>query len=71
MTARLLGQKMTEAWGQPVLIENRAGANGIVALAYVAKSAPDGYNILMANLGPNAINPAVSSVRCYSIDSAG
>ena len=61
VTARLLGQKMTEAWGQPVLIENRAGANGIVALEYVAKSAPDGYNILMANLGPNAINPAVYS----------
>lgn len=61
VTARVLGQKMTESWGQPVLIENRVGANGIVALDYVAKSAPDGYNILMANLGPNAINPAVYS----------
>ena len=65
VTARLLGQKMTEAWGQTVAVDNRAGANGIVALEFVAKSPADGYTILMANLGPNAINPAVYSKLPY------
>ncbi len=65
ITARLLGQKLTEAWGQTVAVDNRAGANGIVALEFVAKSPADGYTILMANLGPNAINPAVYSKLPY------
>jgi tripartite-type tricarboxylate transporter receptor subunit TctC len=56
VTARILGQKLMEAYGQPVVIENRAGANGNIALAEVAKSAPDGYTIVMGNVGPNAIN---------------
>ena len=65
VTARLLGQKMTEAWGQTVAVDNRPGANGIVALEFVTKSPADGYTILMANLGPNAINPAVYSKLPY------
>ena len=65
VTARLLGQKMTEAWGQTVAVDNRPGANGIVALELVAKSPADGYTILMANLGPNVINPAVYSKLPY------
>jgi len=59
VTARLLGAKLSQIWNQPVLIENRPGANGIVANQFVAKSAPDGYTVLMANLGPNGINPAI------------
>lgn len=59
VTARLIGAKLTESLGQSVVIENKPGANGIIATEYVAKSAPDGYTILMANLGPNAINPVV------------
>jgi len=59
VTARILGQKMAESWGQQVVIDNRPGANGIVALEHVAKQPGDGYTLLMANLGPNAINPAV------------
>jgi tripartite-type tricarboxylate transporter receptor subunit TctC len=65
VTARLLGQKLAEAWGQQAVVDNRPGANGIVALEHVARSAPDGYTLLMANLGPNAINPAVYSKLPY------
>jgi tripartite-type tricarboxylate transporter receptor subunit TctC len=56
VTARILGQKLSESYGQPVVIENRPGANGNIALEAVAKSTPDGYTILMGNVGPNAIN---------------
>jgi tripartite-type tricarboxylate transporter receptor subunit TctC len=59
VTARIIGAKITESMGQAVVIENKPGANGIIAMEYVAKAAPDGYTILMANLGPNAINPVV------------
>ena len=65
VTARIIGARMTEAWSQQVLIDNRPGANGIIALELVAKSAPDGYTILMANVGPNAINPVVYSKLPY------
>jgi tripartite-type tricarboxylate transporter receptor subunit TctC len=46
--ARIIGQKMTEDWGLPVIIENRAGANTVIAALAVAKAAPDGYTLLMA-----------------------
>ena len=54
--ARLLAEKLTASYGQSFVIENRPGANGIIALEAVAKAAPDGYTILMGNVGPNAIN---------------
>ena len=59
VTARLISAKLTESLGQSVVVENKPGANGIIASEYVAKSPPDGYTLLMANLGPNAINPVV------------
>ena len=65
VTARTLAAKLTESLGQSVVVENRPGANGIIALEAVAKAAPDGYTLLMANLGPNAINPAVYSKLPY------
>lgn len=65
VTARILGAKLSESLGQSVVIENKPGANGIIALDFVAKSAPDGYTILMANLGPNAINPVVYNKLPY------
>jgi tripartite-type tricarboxylate transporter receptor subunit TctC len=65
VTARILGVKLSESLGQAVVIENRPGANGIIALESVAKAAPDGYTILMANLGPNAINPVVYNKLPY------
>jgi tripartite-type tricarboxylate transporter receptor subunit TctC len=59
VTARILGQKLQQALGQPVVVENHPGGNGIIALELVAKSPADGYTILMANSGPNAINPVL------------
>ncbi len=47
--ARAIGQELTKAWGQQVVVENRPGANTIIAAEVTAKSAPDGYTILMAN----------------------
>jgi tripartite-type tricarboxylate transporter receptor subunit TctC len=46
--ARMIGRKMTEDWGQPVVVENRPGANTVLGAQQVAKSAPDGYTLLMA-----------------------
>jgi tripartite-type tricarboxylate transporter receptor subunit TctC len=65
VTARLLGLKLSESWNQQAIIDNRPGANGIVALEHFAKQTPDGHTLLMANLGPNAINPAVYAKLPY------
>jgi len=48
VVARMIGQRMSEDWGQPVIVENRAGANTIIGAQVVAKAPPDGYTILMA-----------------------
>jgi tripartite-type tricarboxylate transporter receptor subunit TctC len=48
VAARLLGQKMSEDWGQPVIIDNRPGGNTVIGALQVAKAAPDGYTLLMA-----------------------
>ena len=48
---RLLGQKLTEAWGQPVVIDNRAGAGGTVGVDQASKAPPDGYTIVMGTFG--------------------
>jgi len=48
VSARLIGQRMSEDWGQPVIIDNRPGGNTVIAAQQVAKAAPDGYTLLMA-----------------------
>ena len=55
--ARNIGQEITKVWGQPVVVENRPGANTIVAAEIVAKSAPDGHTLLLTNPAAVSINP--------------
>src|SRR5215213_1139047 len=57
--ARQIGPKLTEAWGQPVVVENRTGANGNVGADFVAKSTPDGYTLLITDLGGLVISASV------------
>jgi tripartite-type tricarboxylate transporter receptor subunit TctC len=57
--ARLVGQKMSEALGQTVVVENRAGADGTVGAELVARAAPDGYTLLMGDVGTLTMGPAV------------
>ncbi|NDF64361.1 MAG: tripartite tricarboxylate transporter substrate binding protein, partial [Betaproteobacteria bacterium] len=57
--ARVIGQPLSEALGQPVVIENRAGANGNLGGEAVAKSAPDGYTLLMSSGGMVSVNPHI------------
>jgi tripartite-type tricarboxylate transporter receptor subunit TctC len=57
--ARQLGPKLSDAWGQPVIVENKPGANGNVGADFVAKSAPDGYTLLLTDLGGLVISASV------------
>lgn len=54
--ARIIGQKLTESWKQPVIIDNRAGSGGNIGTEMVARAAPDGYTLLLGSTGPNAVN---------------
>jgi tripartite-type tricarboxylate transporter receptor subunit TctC len=62
---RAVGQKLTEAWGQQVLIDNRGGANGVVGCELAAKSAPDGYTLVMGTNGTHGINASLFSRLPY------
>lgn len=57
--ARLIGQKMTENWGQPVVVENKPGSSGNLGADAVAKSAPDGYTLVLMDVGNLVISPAL------------
>jgi len=59
ITARIVGQKLTAALGQSVVIENRPGAGGSIAAELAAKAAPDGYTLVMASAGSHAVSPAL------------
>ena len=63
--ARLIGQKMSEDWAQPVIVESKPGAGGNVGTDYVAKAAPDGYTLLLGASGPLAINVTLFSKLPY------
>jgi len=62
LIARPIIEKLTTALGQPVILETRPGAGGTIAVASVARAAPDGYTVLFSQAGPNAITPAFRTV---------
>jgi tripartite-type tricarboxylate transporter receptor subunit TctC len=63
--SRILGNSISAAIGQPVVVDNKAGADGAIAGAEVAKAAPDGYTLLMATNSPMAVAPAMKKVPPY------
>jgi tripartite-type tricarboxylate transporter receptor subunit TctC len=68
VVARMLGQKFTEAWGKPVLIDNRVGAGGNIGADFVAKAAPDGYTLLMSSVTTMAINMSLPAKPPYDFE---
>ena len=65
LLARLIGQSLSEAFGQPVVVENKGGANGNIGGEMVARSAPDGYTLLMSSGGMVAINPHLYATMSF------
>ena len=63
--SRLIGNRWSETWGQPVVVENRTGAGGNIAAEMVAKAAPDGYTLVMGSLGTHAVNVSLFSKLPY------
>lgn len=63
IVARLVGAKLSEAWGQPVLVENRPGGAGAIALEATARAAADGYTLMVGNVSTNAITPVAFEER--------
>ena len=68
--ARIVAQKLGAKWGQTVVVENKGGAAGMIGADLVAKARPDGYTILMGNIGTQAINPSLYKKLPYDPDAA-
>jgi tripartite-type tricarboxylate transporter receptor subunit TctC len=72
VTARILAQKLTDAWRQQVIVDNRAGAGGNIGAEAVARAAPDGYTLLLATTGVMAINHRAERTKWEKVvDQAG
>jgi tripartite-type tricarboxylate transporter receptor subunit TctC len=67
IAARLIGQKLTEAWGQQVVVENRPGANGFIGVTAVTRAAADGYTLLVATAGDVTINTVLFKKVPYDV----
>ena len=65
--ARLIGEKLNAAWGQPVIVDNKPGAGGNIGADFVAKSAPDGYNLVLGTVGTHSINGALYQNMPYDM----
>jgi tripartite-type tricarboxylate transporter receptor subunit TctC len=59
LLARIVGEKLAAMWGQPVVVDNRPGANGLIGVEAAKNSAPDGYTLVMGATGTHAINPVL------------
>ena len=68
LVARIIGQKMTENWGQTVIVENRAGATGTIGADVVAKAPPDGYTLLMGHVNSHGIAPSIFKKLPYDAE---
>ena len=68
--ARIVAQQLSKKWGQPVVVENKGGAAGQIGSESVAKARPDGYTLLMGNIGTQAINPVLYPKLPYNPDTA-
>jgi tripartite-type tricarboxylate transporter receptor subunit TctC len=68
IAARLVGAKLTEYWGQQVVVENRPGGNGLIAMTAAVRAAPDGYTLVMASGGDVALNPALLKTMPYDVE---
>jgi tripartite-type tricarboxylate transporter receptor subunit TctC len=55
--SRVVAQGLNESWGQPVIVENKTGGGGNIGSDFVAKAPPDGYTLVMGNIGSHAVNP--------------
>jgi tripartite-type tricarboxylate transporter receptor subunit TctC len=62
LMARILGQKLSELWGQPVIIESKPGAGGSIGMDFARQQPTDGYSMVMGNLGPVTVNPLLTKV---------
>lgn len=68
IAARIVGGKLTEAWGQQVVVENRPGGNGFIAVTDAARATPDGYTLVMVTAGDITINPSLFKNVPYDVD---
>jgi tripartite-type tricarboxylate transporter receptor subunit TctC len=67
---RVIAEQLSRRWGQPVIVENKGGAAGQIGSDFVAKSRPDGYTLLLGNIGTQAINPLLYPRLPYDADKA-
>jgi tripartite-type tricarboxylate transporter receptor subunit TctC len=67
---RIVAQKLSQLWGQSVVVDNRAGAGGNVGLDYVSRAKPDGYVLMTGNVGTQSINPTLYKKLSYNPDTA-
>jgi tripartite-type tricarboxylate transporter receptor subunit TctC len=67
LMARVMGQKMSEIWGQPVIIESKPGAAGSIGMEFAARQPNDGYTFVIGNLGPAGVNPLLQKLP-YSME---
>ncbi len=68
IAARIVAGKLTEAWGQQVIVENRPGGNGFIAVTDAARATPDGYTLVMATAGDVTINPSLFKNVPYDVE---